>query len=771
MAGDEEPAHYLIARHAPAMPELFLSLVGRPLVTLALALPAQAGFLAARLVSALASGACAYSVARIARAAGLGSPLAAVLFLLVQPFYLAHSGTVMTEPWAAALLAGMLLAFTERRGRLLVLLAALAPLARLETMLFWPFAAWVLVREGPRRWLAALPIPIIAWNAIGAWTSGDPLWLLHQSRLQTYPEREFFHYVRSFVWIVGLGLFPAMVTGLVRAAVPMLGFGRGRTPTVAEVGKTRGRSRTVAKAGEARARALTGSTVSALVLLAAYSALAALYPVTFGNLRYLAYAAPALAILAAGGVHALLSPDRTRNPADAVGPALAVLGAVLWWRHPLLRDFAVLTRVDYLPLVAATGWLGLFLARDLAHVRRWAAVLPLLLVAANVGDLALRHRATLHLAPLPEQAAVRRAAKALPARLPAGARLLAAHPVLALYRGVNPYDPAAWPPLTDRIAAVSPPGTVFFWDTHYALGKNPSLELLPILQSKNWGYGAGFVAADSSWAGVYLVRSGPGDEAVLAALGPGLEEKTWLRAARLIQYGIPDGRENVRADPGNDEYWRVFAQRLMYAGFTAEAWSALDRASRLDPKDARNAAYRAEFHRNRKEYAEATQAAAEAVAGDPDNPTFRYLAGMILLDQSRLKEAAPHLLAAAHGLPKRWDTQYAAGVVLFDLGRYAEAEHLLAAAARLNPNDWQPVLQLAKISWRQDRKEEAIERVRAFSARRPETSQPYAFLADLFTDMGRAEDARAVLEEGMKKTGGDPEIASRLQSAAPPTGP
>jgi hypothetical protein len=144
LAGDEEAGHFLVARYAPGQPVLFLSLFGRPLVTVALTLPSQGGWLLARLASAAATGLSAYAVARIVVSARWTPPLWGVGLLLVQPFFLAHAGTAMTEPWAAAILAWGLLAFVERRILLLVVLAALCPLARLETLGFWPFVVWVV---------------------------------------------------------------------------------------------------------------------------------------------------------------------------------------------------------------------------------------------------------------------------------------------------------------------------------------------------------------------------------------------------------------------------------------------------------------------------------------------------------------------------------------------------------------------------------------------------------------------------------------------------
>jgi len=93
VAGDEEVSHYQIARYAFQYPEQSLSVQGRPLATLVLSLPAQLGFLGARLASALATGLTALVVARVAQKAGW-SPVAA--FVLAQvPAY----GIVIALEW------------------------------------------------------------------------------------------------------------------------------------------------------------------------------------------------------------------------------------------------------------------------------------------------------------------------------------------------------------------------------------------------------------------------------------------------------------------------------------------------------------------------------------------------------------------------------------------------------------------------------------------------------------------------------------------------
>ena len=740
MAGDEEVSHYLIARHAPEQPSLFLSLAGRPLVNVVLALPAQAGLLGARVASALAAGLCAYAVARTARTAGLGSPWLAVLFLFIQPFFLAHSGTAMTEPWAAAILAGMLLAFTEERHRLLIVLAAIFPLARMETMMFWPAVVGLTWRSPARSWLGFLPVPVLVLHILGAIASGDPLWLLHQSRLQAYPERELLHYVKSWVWTLGLGLFPAVLLGLATTVSGSLRRGAHRT---------------------ANERALLASAGSALALLAIYSALAALKPVTFGNLRYLAIAAPAFSLLGIWGVREIAR--GALRPFHWIVMGITLLGAATLWGHPFLRDFAILHRRDLLPVGMAVLWVAIAIVANRLRNIAWIPLIAGLLAAVNVADLVWRHESTLHWVEVPEHKAVREAARMMPRVLPAGTRLYAAHPLLAWERGVNPYDREAWPPVTERLAQTAPPGTLFFWDTHYVTGKGVALELRGLIDSRAWTYAGGVIASDSSWAGSFFVRAGEGDSLMNGVLTGGAPPREWLEAARLVQYGIPSARQNVAADPENAEMWRLLALRYFNAGFPAQGWSTLERATELEPQNARNPAFAAEMHRLRRDFSAARENAEKALALSPGDPRLQFLLGRILIDDNQLDAAVPYLLSAGRKLTKQPEVQLDTAMVLARLGRWGEAKPYYERAASLRPNEVKAVIGLMQIEDEEGRPENAIDRARAFIARRPEIAATYVVLGDLLVKLGRVEGARLVWQEGLRATGGDPEIQKRLQ--------
>src|SRR3990172_3460669 len=77
---DDDIGHYLIARDAPARPELFLNVWGRPLFTLAYAIPAQFGFPAVRIVTAAVMAAAAVVTGLAASKLGVPAALGAALF-------------------------------------------------------------------------------------------------------------------------------------------------------------------------------------------------------------------------------------------------------------------------------------------------------------------------------------------------------------------------------------------------------------------------------------------------------------------------------------------------------------------------------------------------------------------------------------------------------------------------------------------------------------------------------------------------------------------
>ena len=85
---------------------------------------------------------------------------------------------------------------------------------------------------------------------------------------------------------------------------------------------------------------------------------------------------------------------------------VALVGSLILWPHPMVRDYSFSAAFDWTPTVVAALWLGVwFLPRT---VRVW---MPVLVVALAVFSVLRNHRDTLHLEPLAEQEALEEAEK------------------------------------------------------------------------------------------------------------------------------------------------------------------------------------------------------------------------------------------------------------------------------------------------------------------------------------------------------------------------
>ncbi len=714
-AGDDEIGHFLVARRALSDPELFLSVTGRPLVTLVLAIPSLFGLVGARLAAALAVAVTAYAVVRSARPFPGPGSLWAGFFLVVQPFYLAHAGTAMTEPWAALLVALLILGHVENRTPLITAAGALLPLARLELVILWPLVALVLIRRKEALHLLWLAVPISAWALLGALASGDPLWLLHQAEWGAYEERTWWHYLGGYVWVVGLGLFVPVLTGLAAALRP---------------------------AGDTPVRVVRSAALVFLSALLVYTFFAWWRPVTFGNLRYLAIVAPAVALLAMEGVRLAGRADRRAW----VGTGAAALGALLLWNRPWFRDHTMLERTDFVPLIAALSWIPVL---ALARLRPWPA--PVFVMLLALGGLARNHTGTLHLEPAPEQAAVRRLADA--PFLPRDGRPVATNHVLLQYMlGAGRDSRARFPSITGETAARAPLGTVYVWDSHYAPHTHPD----SLLGDPAWKFLGGVVSTDSAWVGGVFVRTEP--EAVERTT----EQDRWLFAARMTLAGLPRVREMALADPGSVTAQRVLAARLFLAGRSTEGSAAFARADAMAPGNPENDALRAELMLRSGRVSEAEAAIGRALAGRPRDGNILALASQIAATAGRSAEARAWLLEAARRLPNNWEIQYGAGAALMASNELGKAEKHMERVVRLNPKHVNAGIALADIAYRNRRMNRVEERLEALIRRRPDCVEAHLSLGEVLLEMGRKDDALKAWRRGLADTGGDSTLARRL---------
>jgi hypothetical protein len=179
--------HFLFARWAWVHPELLVGVWSRPAFTLLYSLPAQLGYPAAKLFTALVCGACAWQTWRLAVDLRLARPHLAVALLVLQPSFFLLCTDTLTEPLFALLFVVALRLHHAGRVRAGMIVASCLVLARPEGFfigVLW--GVWILVdRRDPRPLLRRIPSTL--WLATGsaAWwlaallITGDPLFIKH----------------------------------------------------------------------------------------------------------------------------------------------------------------------------------------------------------------------------------------------------------------------------------------------------------------------------------------------------------------------------------------------------------------------------------------------------------------------------------------------------------------------------------------------------------------------------------------------------------------
>jgi hypothetical protein len=219
--------HFLKARWAFAHPAYFVDVWARPLFQLAFALPAQAGFIPARIFGLVISLAAAWNTYKLAATLGLARPWMAVPLLFLQPVWLVYAADTMTEPLFALVLAVALRLHHSRRLIPGLLVASLLPLARPEgIVLLGLWAVWILGAADPRpirkRFLAltALGAGAGAWWLAALALTGDPLFIFHywpsiwNPAGVTYGRGTLYAFIQVMPQVVGPIFLIPFVTGL-----------------------------------------------------------------------------------------------------------------------------------------------------------------------------------------------------------------------------------------------------------------------------------------------------------------------------------------------------------------------------------------------------------------------------------------------------------------------------------------------------------------------------------------------------------------------------
>lgn len=364
--GHDAFTHFTHLRAALADPVWLLDRWDRPGFTLLYAAPAALGLTAARLASVLVAAVALAATMRTAQALGLPRPWLAGALLAAHHDFFGQASSTMTElPFAAALAIAALGFVSGRPGWVAGGLGWMG-ITRPEGPLFAALGALVLL-AGRRPRAAALAlapfglyVAASAWasGGLGAWLASDPYGGLVAPRLELAQLwRSYF-----FVALAG-GQPPVLLVAEVAGAALAL------------------------SAGAPRLRfALAPLAVSYLLLT-----FLRIGPIdAWRETRYLVAVAPALALLAAAGLEAILAAAPRLAPPGLL--ALAAVGAarpLRWHWHSAGLEAAWLGPALHLALLALAALL-LLAARRRPQVAL-AALLAVALAAFPPGALA-RHR-------------------------------------------------------------------------------------------------------------------------------------------------------------------------------------------------------------------------------------------------------------------------------------------------------------------------------------------------------------------------------------------
>ena len=148
----DDLTHYLFAKWAWKWPAYLLHSWGRPGFTVLYFLPAELGWWACRVLSAVLTAISALLAFFVARRLGLRHAWAAVLLAYAQPLFFQLSQTTLTETALAFYL--MLAVFLAQRGRWALSAAVLSIglVTRHEAAVFVPLWAWFAWRRSTPRY-------------------------------------------------------------------------------------------------------------------------------------------------------------------------------------------------------------------------------------------------------------------------------------------------------------------------------------------------------------------------------------------------------------------------------------------------------------------------------------------------------------------------------------------------------------------------------------------------------------------------------------------
>jgi len=266
-----------------------------------------------------------------------------------------------------------------------------------------------------------------------------------------------------------------------------------------------------------------------------------------------------------------------------------------------------------------------------------------------------------------------------------------------------------------------------------------------------------------------------------AAFNAAMSSGYAARRAGRLNDALTAAEQAVKAGPSRPDAWFLYGSTLSELGRYEEAVAALARSADLTPPSPAKAhvlAEKAKALTGAWRWADAADAARQALALKPTDPEVNNLLGLALTRIKRLEPALDQLEAAVAARPDRPDFWVNCGLARFYMGRIDAAEAAFENAIRGAPAMAQAHLALSKLKrWTPERNH--VDRLQATRSAAPlpmdRARLDYALFKEL-DDLGAREEAWSALDRaasaaaGLRPWSADREtrLVERLETKFPP---
>lgn len=198
--GEDNISLYMLARFCWQHPDALFASPIKIFYTILISVPAQLGFKAVQIATALASVASVHFAVKLARKCGVQESWLLACFILFTPVYFNMSLTVLSEIWFALFLMGGLLLVAQSRFASGLLLLSFLPFIRSEGfVLLGPVLVYLLcIRRF--KYIPFLLAGTLVFMGIGYPFHHDVLWIFHKNygdASQIYGHGEMFSFVKG----------------------------------------------------------------------------------------------------------------------------------------------------------------------------------------------------------------------------------------------------------------------------------------------------------------------------------------------------------------------------------------------------------------------------------------------------------------------------------------------------------------------------------------------------------------------------------------------